>query len=293
MWDSFAVGRQRSFLRHLTLAPLPAASYTLALWASLFMKYRVLIILTVLTIHSMGQGIEKIIFTSQQADEPPTKQGRRPKYAIEFLRQGSGDLIASDFYEDRTKRKLKDTISISKERTKKINEWKKLNKRTFSQSDLGLDIATIKQAQNYKLHFDIPTDLTVNVDSFRFCKTHDNLKTISLGGETFTVTLIDKSGQKEEFILEDNVKDDNFNLQDYILCYKLLVDKIPNEVPSYGFFSKSKFTDIVLYYQKTVECEGFYYKEFTDKNPNMTSKDKRMMTGWNFVEYMGQRTKKE
>ena len=108
------------------------------------------------------------------------------------------------------------------------------------------------------------------------------------------MTLIYNDGQKKEFIFDSNdIGEGNFNLGDYILCYTLLADKIPNEVPSYGFFSKSKFTDIVLCYQKTVECEGYYYKEFTDKNPTMTSKDKRMMTGWNFVEYMGQRNEKE
>ena len=109
-----------------------------------------------------------------------------------------------------------------------------------------------------------------------------------------TVTLIYNDGQKKEFIFDSNdIGAGSFNLGDYILCYTLLADKIPNEVPSYDFFSKSKFTDIAFHYQKTVECEGYYYKEFTDKNPTMTSKDKRMMTGWNFVEYMEQRNKKE
>jgi hypothetical protein len=255
------------------------------------MKYILLTILTVLTFPSVGQEIEKVIFTSQQIDEPPTEQGR-PKFTIEFTRQKSGELLASDIYENKERKKLKDKVTIDKERVEKITKWKNQNKRIFTKSDLGLDIFNLKQQNNYKLNFDIPIDFTVNVDSFRFCKTYDYIKTISLGGETFTVTLMYKSGQKHEFIFDDNVKDDNFNLQDYILCYKLLLDKIPNEVPSYGFFSQNKFMDVVLYYQKTVECEGFYYEEFIDKNPNMTSKDKRMMTGWNFVEYMGQRNKK-
>jgi hypothetical protein len=246
--------------------------------------------LTVLTFSSFGQEIAKVIFTSQQADEPPTKQGR-PKFTIEFIRQESGELIASNIYEDKRKRKLKGKVTIDKEQVEKITKWKIQDKRIFTQSDLGLDISDLKQQIIYKLNFDIPLDLTVNVDSFRLCKSYDNIKTISLGGETFIITLMYKSEQKQEFTFEDNIKD-HFNLQDYILCYKLLEDKIPNEMPSYGFFSQSNFMDIVLYYQKTVECERFYYKEFTDKNPQMTSKDKRMMTGWNFVEYMKQRTTK-
>ncbi|GHN00432.1 hypothetical protein WSM22_19210 [Cytophagales bacterium WSM2-2] len=258
------------------------------------MKYTLLIVLTILTFPSVGQEIEKIIFTSQQADEPPTKQGQ-PKYSFEFKRLAGDELSTSDFYEEGKRKKLNDKIAIDKDRIEKITEWKRQNKRTFTQSDLGLDITTLKtQANNYKLNFDLPTDLIVRVDSFQFCQTHKITKSISTGGEMLTVTLIFKDGQNQKYIFDSNdIGEDNFNLRNYILCYTLLADKIPIEVPGYGFFSKSKFTDMVLYYQKTVECEGYYYKEFIKKNPAMTSKDKIMMTGWNFIEYMGQRNKKE
>jgi hypothetical protein len=251
-------------------------------------------ILTALTFPSIGQEIDKVIFTSQQTDEPPTKQ-RRPKYSIEFKRLASNELSTFDFYDGKRKRKLNDKLTIDEDRTKKITEWEKQDKRTFTQSDLGLDIATLRtQPNNHKLNFDLPTDLIVSVDSFQFCQTYKMTKSTSTGGETLTVTLIYSDDQKKEFIFDLNDTEEvDFNLRDYIRCYALLADKIPNEVPSYGFFSKSKFTEIVLYYQKTVECEGYYYKEFTDKNPTMTSKDKRIMTGWNFVEYMGQRNGKE
>lgn len=258
------------------------------------MIFRLLIILTVLTNHSFGQEIQKIVFTSQQDDEPPSKQGRRPKYIIVFLGQESGDFVASDYYEDKRKKKLKNKVTIGKERIEKIIDWKYINKKTFTQSDLDLNISTLKtQTANYKLNFALPPDLTVKIDSFQFCRTYDNVKTISIGGETFTITLLSKSGQNLEFIFDEDYYEDGFNLQEYIFCYKLLVDKIPDEIPSYGFFSKDKVTQVVLYYQRTVECEGFYYKEFTDKHPNMSAKDKRMMTGWNFIEYMGQRSKKK
>jgi hypothetical protein len=256
------------------------------------MKHLLLTILTILTFPSIGQEIEKIIFTSQEADEPPTKQGRS-KYSIEFSRQLSGEFMASDFSVDKRKKKLKDKVTIEKERIEKITDWRNLNKKTFSQSDLELDISNLTRQNNYKLNFDIPFNLTVQVDSFRFCKTYDNIKTVLLGGEYYTVTLVYRLGQKQEFIFDSNVKGDHFNLQDYIFCYQLLTDRIPKEIPDYGFFSKNKFTDVILYYQKTVECEAFYYKEFSDKNPQMTAKDKRMMKGWNFVEYLRQRNKKE
>jgi hypothetical protein len=257
------------------------------------MKNRLLIILTLLTIiPSVGQDIEKIVFTSQQADEPPTKQGRS-KYTIEFKRQTNGELVSSDFNKNKKRKKLKDKITIDKGQVEKVIKWRALSKKRFTQSDLGLDMGTLKTRRNdYVLNFEIPTDLTVNVDSFQFCQTYKMTKSISTGGETLTVTLINKKGLKEEFIFDsDDIGKGSFKLEDYIFCYTLLLDKIPNEVPHYNFFSKDKLMDIVLYYQATVECEGYYYKEYTDKNPKMTSKDKRMRTGWNFVEYMGQRIK--
>lgn len=258
------------------------------------MMNKLLIILTILTTPSVGQEIQKIIFTSQQIDEPPTKLGRRTKYVIEFIGQESGDFVASDFYVDKKRNTLKEKVTISKERVERITEWKKYNKKTFTQSDLDLDLVSLKtQMTNYELNFDLPPDFTVKVDSFQFCRTYNDTKVISIGGEIFTITLIYKLGQQQEFIFDEDFNEDDFNLHDYILFYKLLAGKIPDEVPSYDFFSKDKFIRVILYYQKTVECEGLYFKEFTDKHPDMSAKDKRMRTGWNFIEYMEQRTKKQ
>ena len=154
-----------------------------------------------MTFPTVGQEIDKVIFTSKQADEPPTKQGR-PKYSIEFKRLASDELSTSDFYYDKRKKRLNDKVTIDKDRAEKVTEWKKQNKRTFTQSDLGLDITTLKtQTNNHKLNFDLPTDLVVSVDSFQFCQTYKMTKSISTGGETLTVTLIYNDGQKEEFIL--------------------------------------------------------------------------------------------
>lgn len=150
------------------------------------------------------------------------------------------------------------------------------------------------QTSNYELNFEIPTNLIVKIDSFQFCQPYKLTKTISTGGETLNVTFIFKTGAKQEFAFDSNdIGQGKFNLQHYILCDYLLTDKLPNDITGYWFFTKSKLADIVLYYQKTVECEGFYYKEFTDKNPDMAPRDKRMKTGWNFVQYMEQRNMKE
>lgn len=68
-------------------------------------------------------------------------------------------------------------------------------------------------------------------------------------------------------------------------------DRIPAELLHFNFFSKEKLAEIVVHYRKTVECEGYYYQEYADKN-QLTGKERRMKVGWNFVEYMRHRAKK-
>jgi hypothetical protein len=251
--------------------------------------------MTLLTIiPSVGQEIERIIFTSQQGDEPPTKQGR-PKYTIEFKRQVIGDLVSSEFYENKKRKKLRTEATIGRERTEKVIKWQTTDKRHFTQSEIEIDVKTLKTGtNNYKLNFDIPTEFIVKVDSFQFCQNYKMTKTISTGGETITVTWINDLGQKSEFIFDSNdIGVGKFNINDYLLCYILLKDKVPDEIPYRDFFSKDKLRDILLYYQQTVECEGYYYKEYTDNNPNLTPQEKRTKKGWDYVEYMRQRTTKE
>ena len=250
--------------------------------------------MTLLTIPSFGQDIEKIIFTSQQADEPPTKQGRL-KYKIEFKRQVSGNMVTSEFYENKKKKRLKTEAIIDKERIERVIKWQTTDKNNFTSLELEFDPRTLKTETNKnELNFDIPTDFNVNIDSFQFCKNYELTETISTGGETITVTLINVSGQRSEFIFNSNdIGVGKFNIKAYLLCFELLRDKVPSEIPYHDFFSNDKLTDILLYYQKTVECEGYYYKEYTDRNPNLTPKDRRTKKGWNFVEYMRQRNIKE
>ena len=258
------------------------------------MKYGLLIILTLTTIfQSIGQDLEYIVFTTQQIDEPPTKEGR-PLYTIEFKRQVNGNFVASTYLENSKKRKLADTITIDKELADKVKQWTESNKSSFNQIDLGLNTKSLKsRTSDYKLNFEIPDDLIVRIDSFQFCQTYKMTQTISTGGEIIAVTLIYKSEKKDEFAFDSNdIGTGDLKLRDYILCYTLLKDRIPKEIRNHDFFTPDKLADILLYYQKTVECEGYYYKEYTDKNPKLTAKEKRTMTGWDFVKYMGQRSNK-
>lgn len=268
--------------------------FIIKLPASLLMKFRLLIILTFLSIPSLGQSVERIIFTSQQADEPPTKPGPL-KYKIEFERQVSGDLVTFAFFENKRKKELRTETVIYKEQIEKVKKWQEANKRNFSQSELDFDLMILKTETNMSnLNFDIPTDFNVKVDSFQFCQTYKMAKTISTGGEMITVTWINETGKRNEFIFDSNdVGVGKFNIRDYLFCYVLLKDKIPSEIPYNEFFSKNKLTDILLSYQKIVECEGYYYKEYTNRNPNLTPQDRRTKKGWDFVEYMEQRTFRE
>lgn len=50
----------------------------------------------------VGQMLDKIIITSQQADEPPSKQGR-PKFTIELLRRPNGDFVTSFHRKDKNR----------------------------------------------------------------------------------------------------------------------------------------------------------------------------------------------
>lgn len=82
-----------------------------------------------------------------------------------------------------------------------------------------------------------------------------------------------------------------FDLKGYLYSFLLLSDKIPNQVYQYDHFTPNNFADIILACYKTVECEGFYYNEFTDRNPTRTPAENRLMKDWDFVEYMKQRKK--
>ena len=137
-------------------------THTLTLVASLLMKYGLLIILTVTTIfQSAGQDIEYIVFTTQQIDEPPTKEGR-PLYTIEFKRQATADFVASTYFENAGKRKLTDTITIYKEQVDKVKQWTESNKNSFNQIELGLNVVSLKnRTSNYKLNFGIFISIAV------------------------------------------------------------------------------------------------------------------------------------
>lgn len=259
------------------------------------MRFALLTIFTLWSINpSLGQGIEKILLVSQAGDEPPTKPGPS-KYTLAFEINSDEDFIATQLKRDNKRRKLSEVAKIEKERIDRIDEWDNVKKVCFTMVDLGLDRKTIELAaekRNHKLNFELPGEIVLDVDSFQFCQDYKMMKSVPTGGEMISVTLLGESRPTAQFTFESNdIGAGEFKLKEYIFCYTILNDRVPDEFPNFSFFSKEKLADIVVYYQKTVECEGYYYQEYADKN-QLAGKERRMKAGWDFVEYMRERAKK-
>lgn len=251
------------------------------------MRYGVLTILALWTIHpSLGQDIKKIVLVSQESDEPPTKP-TPAKYSITFELSSDEHYIATHIKMHQKKRKLPEVAKIEKERIDRIDEWDSVKKVNLTMLDLGIDPKTIESVaenSNHKLNFELPDETVLDVDSFQFCQDYKMTKCVSTGGEMISLTLLGKLRPTTRFTFESNdIGEGEFTLKEYISCYTILNDRIPDEFPHFSFFSKEKLAEVVVYYQKTVECEGYYYQEYADKN-RLTGKERRMKTGWNFVE---------
>ncbi|WP_026956750.1 hypothetical protein [Algoriphagus vanfongensis] len=259
------------------------------------MKYRLLIILSLLVIiQSFGQDINKIAFTSQGFDEPPTKQGK-PLLIVEYKKDDSGNFTATHYLKNNSKKKLENSITIEKERVEVFKEWKSKGVKTFELSDLGISDDPIRdkeKSEAIKTTFSLPENLLVQTDSFSYCQKWKMTKTISTGGYELEMVIYFANNETEKFVFGSNdLGMGLFDLKGYLYSFKLLSEKIPNQVPQYDFFSMDNLANILLTYYKTVECEGYYYNEFIEKNSKRSAQENRMMTGWDFVEYMRQRKK--
>jgi hypothetical protein len=258
------------------------------------MRFRLLIIFTVWSIHpSLGQDIEKILVVWQEGDEPPTKP-RPPKYTMAFEINSDGNFVATDMRKDNRRRKLRENMTIEGPRVNKVEHWEDTKEANFTLQDLGIERGSLgldTQKSNYQLNFPIPHEIILNVDSFTFCQKYKMTKSVSTGGPEIIVTTVRKSTPTTQVVSHSyHIGRSELNLKEYILCYTILSERIPDEFPHFDFFSKEKLAEVVFYYQKTVECEGYYYQEYADKN-QLTDKERRMKEGWDFVRYMEQRVR--
>lgn len=243
---------------------------------------------------TLGQEIEKITFTSRQHDEPPTKQGR-PEFKIEYIKNSSGNFIANQYLKDKKKLKLESPITIEKQRINAIELWILNDITEFKLLEFGISkdqLEKIANENDYKLNFRIPDNPTIQIDTFNVCQNWRMFKTISMGGHEQSITISHGNGLKINFKFDSSdFGIGKFDMKGFIISYYLLVERIPSQIPQDDFFTKGNFEKITLGYFKTIECEGFYYNEFKNNNPERTPAENRMRKGWDFLKYMKMRVK--
>jgi hypothetical protein len=262
------------------------------------MKSILFVLLTLLFfVPAKGQEIDRLIVSIQEADEPPTVKGRRPLYSIEYKRDKAGNLIAEKYFIDRKEKFLKVRSVVEIGRIEKFEDWQRSNKKQFALSDLNLNYKELKakyeNRSNQSLSLGYPNEIIIGVDSFSFCQPHNMIQSISIGGYTVSVMLLDKVGTSESISFRsDDAGRNIFNLREYLLMYQLLQGIVPEQIPNANYFSQEKLENIVIHYLKVTECEGFHYKEFSSQHPERTPQERRMMKDWSFVDYINKKRNK-
>ncbi|REG83597.1 hypothetical protein [Algoriphagus antarcticus] len=241
-----------------------------------------------------GQDIESIFVQVMLSDEPPTKYGPQV-FEIAFVSEGSKSLSADYYtnqYKKKKKVKLQEPIVIESQQLEKFNNWVSTKKSEFLLDELGVDISNLGLPNSsYKTTFKIEEE-KIRIDSFNICKGWQNLRTFSTGGFSVKVQMM-KDGDSSEILNfhSNDIGMFKLDLQSLLIIQPILQSKIPEEMGTDGLFDKESLIELLNYYYKTVECEGYYYDEFIEQNPERTKAENRIMVGWNFTEYMNQRNK--
>jgi len=234
--------------------------------------------------------INQISVTYQEADEPPVVGGR-PLNILSFERNDA-DLVATYFTKGNSKIALEDTLTLHPSLVQTIMDWAK-DKSVFTLRELDLKNEAVKKAASNtsknKLVFGMPEYLLVNIDSMTFCKQYIMQRTMSTGIDRVSVSVMYSNKSKVNFEFEANDLVSGFDLKAYLTCYLFLYEAIiPDEFPAAKFFEEDKLIQLLYEYQKITECEGYYYREYTSKHPELSARDRRMMKGWDFIAYMKQ-----
>jgi hypothetical protein len=229
--------------------------------------------------------VKRIVLTYQESDEPPVSGGR-PEYKMIF--NGYKSQLGSVIYSvGKNQIPFKDTLLLSPSFAKTVTEWAR-DKERFSLDDLGLkneQVGDTLTAKRYGLVLPTPTNLIVDIDSLSICRAYSIKQIVSTGGDHISVSIL--YGDHEDKIEFDN---DNllskFDLKGYIICYVIFSEILPEAFPAYKFFSEETLVNLVNQYQKIIECEGYYYQEYVSKHPELNTRDRRMMKGWDFKKYL-------
>lgn len=256
----------------------------------------ILIILLLISFSQIlvGQNIEEISVQVSHADEPPTKHGPQV-FEISFVSNGSKNL-STDYYTNKYRKKkkvkLQEPIVIEAHQLENFNNWVSTYKSEFLLNELGVDFSKLGLSNSsYKTEFKIKEE-KIRIDSFNICKGWQKLRSISTGGFSIKVQMM-KDGDSSEILNFDSNDIGMFklDLQSLLIIQPILQNKIPEEMGTDGLFDEESLIELLNYYYKVVECEGFYYNEFIEQTPGRTKAENRTMAGWNFSEYMNQRNK--
>ena len=242
--------------------------------------------------------MKEVVVESQEIVDLPENQ-QPPLYRLIFKPSLSGDFQTSIIEEESGKKikriKLKEKIILTEKRLDSTTKWISNNKTSFSLDDLYLDpeLHKIFVNANQKQKSDsLLKNFVVSTDTFNFCNSFDPLRYLVNASKKLHVTF--KYENSEEKVFEFDFVDfykNKFNLQDYLMVYPLLKDKLPTAYIQSDFFSEETLLKVLRHYIKTIDCEGYYYDEFIKAHPERTAQENRMRVDWNFEEYMRNRDK--
>ena len=243
----------------------------------------------------LGQEVKSISVQVIHSDEPPTNHGPQ-MFEITFTSDEQNNLIANyytDKYKRRKKVKLQKPILIQAQQVDKFNNWITLSKSDFLLTELGVDISELGSANSpFKTEFEIKEE-KIRIDSFNTCTDWQFKRSFSTGGYSIKVYLVKNDSSTEILNYSSNdIGAYKFDIQSFLITQPLIQNKIPEAFGTRGFFERQSLIEILNYYYKVIECEGYYYNQFIEQDSERTKKENRMMIGWNFKEYMNGRNKK-
>lgn len=254
------------------------------------MKYYLTLMVLIMAPSAICQHIEQVTVIVQQHDEPPTKKGRRDQFTIQYKRGNEGDLEAKTYSQERKTIALHKNVAISPSARATVEEWLNTNKKSFPISSFHADESMIRKRQSdpeFALIYELPGQILINTDSFNFCQPHLMRRAMVIGGVRIDVQLLINGELKTFHFDSSDERAGNFDLHGYLLCYRLLNDALPDDFPATEYFSTQKMTDVVLQYYKVIECEGFYYEEYKERNPELSPSERRQQ--WNLKRYLRDR----
>lgn len=251
----------------------------------------IVIICIALSFSSFAQAIKRIELTANEACEFCRND---IEYQILFEINSNHELVSTSIKRNGKRIRRREKIIVERKQIDQFIQLRSPKKSVIKLQELNIERALIENrisSSDSKLHFDLPDEIILNIDSFTVCQSYFIERESHIGGDGDRINILIHlaSGEIIKFGFNSSSNLNRLNLKDYFSCSTLLHDKIPTEFPYAHLFSANHLADVIVAYLKTIECEDFYYREFLDKSPQMPARERRMRVGWNFIEYLKQR----